>query len=124
MQLLRRNCDYDTKNAAGKEAWQLAFEFNYSELGEYIRDKTGLPPLAEGQNAANVADSGGGGGEEENEGDDDGFLDLLGEFFPIYIYVYVCIFHFCVYVFLHVCMYVRMSASMLHICVRKTYMCM
>jgi len=102
MQLLRRNCDYDTKNAAGKEAWQLAFEFNYSELGEYIRDKTGLPPLGEGQIAANVADSGGGGGEEEN---DDGFLDLLGEF-GSNIHICICMYFPFLCVCFSACLYV------------------
>lgn len=68
MQLLRRNCEYDTKNAAGKEAWELALEFNYAELGDYIRDKTGLPPLEE-RGTAGFA----------KKGDDDGLLNLLGE---------------------------------------------
>ena len=68
LQLLRRNCDYDTKNAAGKEAWELAFEFNYAELGDYIRDKTGLPKLEAGS-----ADG------AARKDDDDGLLDLLGE---------------------------------------------
>jgi len=67
LQLLRRNCDYDTKNAAGQEAWELAYEFNYAELGDYIRDKTGLPKLEAGAADGAVKD------------DDDGLLDLLGE---------------------------------------------
>ena len=50
-ELLRRNCEFDTKNSAGKEAWELAFDFNFSDLGDYIRDKTGLPPLSKGGGA-------------------------------------------------------------------------
>ena len=66
LQLLRRNCEYDTKNAAGKEAWELANEFNYTELGDYIRDKT--RPLEAGGIAGAA-----------KKGDDDGLPDLLGE---------------------------------------------
>ena len=88
------------KNAAGKEAWELAFEFNYSELGDYIRDKTGLPPLGSGGGAHAANGTAGGrldpaaledqdhrhtaageGGQKDQGGknsDDDG-LDMLGE---------------------------------------------
>jgi hypothetical protein len=83
-ELLRRNCDYDTKNSAGKEAWELAFEFNFDDLGGYIRDKTGLPPLPEGVGGAapskteQHAESQGEGGVKQNEEDDDDELfDLV-----------------------------------------------
>ena len=68
-ELLRRNCDFDAKNVDGKQAWELAYEFNYADLGGYIRDKTGLPPLdASAKDSSAPAQSG---------GDDDGLLDLL-----------------------------------------------
>ena len=54
-ELLRRNCDFDVKNQAGKEAWELAFDFNFAELGAYIREKTGLPPIGDGGDSAAAA---------------------------------------------------------------------
>jgi len=67
-ELLRRNCKFDTKNSVGKEEWDLAFDFNFSDLGDYIRDKTGLPSLSKGGGApesigaAGTKDGGKGGG--------------------------------------------------------------
>jgi hypothetical protein len=77
-QLLRRNCAYDTKNMQGKEAWELAFEFNYTDLGEYIRVKTGLPPMADSKvpNAQEDVDKAGGVGRGN---EDDDLLGMLGE---------------------------------------------
>jgi hypothetical protein len=43
--LIRRGADIQAKNFAGKTCYDLAHEYNYWELGDYLREKVGLPKL-------------------------------------------------------------------------------
>eukprot|EP00961_Rhodomonas_salina_P109339 1472023-Rhodomonas_salina.1 len=54
-ELLRQKADGTLKNASGKPAWQLALEYNFGELADYIREKHLLPPLTEAEKAGGGA---------------------------------------------------------------------
>jgi len=43
--LLKRGADIHARNFAGKACYELAHEFNYWELGDYLREKAGLEKI-------------------------------------------------------------------------------